>query len=71
MIRNAKPGTIVQFRYANRSMIWHGMTAHVLACATGPGPRNVLVESHDGEQVVVPSGNLIRHPNYQKSQPDP
>lgn len=37
---------------------WRGREGVVVCRGRGPGPRNVLVRTVDGELVVVPRGNV-------------
>lgn len=50
---------------------WRGKEGVVLCCGHGPGPRNVLVRTADGEMVVVPRGNVLAQRGPVNSCGDP
>lgn len=63
MLMHPKKGRRVQLWYADRSMPHHGKLGTVAEpAAKGNGPRNHLIRLDDGNEVVVPSGNLKKEP---------
>ncbi len=76
MIFRPRAGQRVRIHYAKRSasiMPHHGMVGAVCVASSGPGPRNVGVET-EAMIVVVPRGNLVGvgkpKTNRPKSTPD-
>lgn len=55
-------GVKCRLHYAAKNSLpdprWRGKEGIVLCWGRGPGPRNVLVKTADGEMVVVPRGNV-------------
>lgn len=60
MIYAPKPGQRVRINYARKRLPHQGKSATVLVFnGRAKGPRNVLVRTDDGAEIVVPRGNLI------------
>ena len=62
MIWSPREGQRVQIRHSvakRRVMRWHGCAGVVRCSSLGPGPRNVWVALDNGNDVVVPRGNLF------------
>lgn len=57
------PGTRVKIHYAAKNQKpdkrWRDIVGTVICQGKGPGPKNVLVNTHLGK-VVVPRGNVRR-----------
>lgn len=55
-----------RLHYAEKNLLpdsrWRGKEGVVLCRGCGPGPRNALVRTTDGEMVVVPWGNVRAQP---------
>ena len=62
MLRHPKAGQSVEIRYASkkRAGMRHGIRGVVThGPGAGRGPRNARVRLSDGEEIVVPCGNLF------------
>lgn len=60
MIYAPTPGQRVSINYARKRLPHQGKAATVLVFnRRAKGPRNVLVRTDDGTEIVVPRGNLV------------